>query len=362
MPSLGADMEAGTLREWRVKPGDYVHRGDIIAEVETQKGIVEIEIFDEGKIEQLLIQVDEKVPVGTPMAMISGAEEKVTPEELKKIKEVTRPPVRRVKASPLAKKIAAEYHIDLSSVAGSGAEGAITREDVEKLIKEESKSAAPAGNMRQAIAAAMSRSNKEIPHYYLETDIDMSYSLKWLREENKKRTVKNRLLPPVLLIKAIAKALKVVPGLNGSWENGLIVKEDIHIGFVVSLRSGGIIIPTIHHADRNTIDETMELLNDLIPRAKALRLKSSELADSTITVSSLGENSVEKVFGVIYPPQVALIGLGNITEKPWAENGMLGIRPVLTATLSGDHRATDGQTGSRFLMSLKNFLQKPEAL
>jgi pyruvate dehydrogenase E2 component (dihydrolipoamide acetyltransferase) len=139
-------------------------------------------------------------------------------------------------------------------------------------------------------------------------------------------------------------------------------KKEIHIGFVVSLRTGGVIVPAIHDAEKKTPDELMKTLSDLIPRARALKLRSSELADSTITITNLGEGAVETVFGVIYPPQVALIGFGGITEQPWAENGMLGIRQVLTVSLSADHRATDGSTGSQFLTSLKKYLQKPELL
>ena len=190
----------------------------------------------------------------------------------------------------------------------------------------------------------------------------MTKTLAWLSEANKQRAVQERLLPVVLLIKATANALKVVPDLNAYWENGLQRKNEINIGFVVSLRTGGVMIPAIHQADKKTIDELMASLNDLIPRARALKLRSSELSDSTITLSNLGEGNVESVFGVIYPPQVAIIGFGSITEQPWAENGMLGIRPVLNITLSADHRATDGATGSRFFMAIKSSLQNPSSL
>jgi len=376
MPSLGADMEAGTLREWRVKVGDIVKRGDIIADVETQKGIVEIEVFDSGKIEQLLIQVNDKVPVGSPMALIQSEKEEVvtTPQpKISPLKEKTvekipekiireqRPSVK-IKASPLAKKVAEELHVDLTYIHGSGPGGAITKEDVEKASTEKEKPTVSTETIRQAVAAAMSKSNREIPHYYLETRIDMSVALKWLTETNKQRELKKRVLPIALLIKALAKALKEVPQLNAIWDTELKLKEEIHIGLTISLRTGGVIIPAIHHADKKTVDEIMEIVSDIIPRARALKLRSSELADSTITMTSLGENNVETVYGVIYPPQVAIIGFGAITEQPWAENEMVGARPVLIATLAGDHRATDGQTGSRLLNSLKRNLLNPNEL
>lgn len=348
-------MEAGTLAEWLVKPGDTVKRGDIIAVVDTQKGLIDIEVFDAGTIHELLVRENQKVPVGTVMALIADGKETAIPAE------------KHLKASPLAKRIAAEKGIDLATIKGTGEEGAITKDDVEKAVADriapaEGKKPEVVENIRMAVAAAMSRSNRDIPHYYLETKVDMSKALAWLTEANKQRSVKQRLLPVVLLMKAVAMALKEVPDLNGYWENGLQRKTEINIGFVVSLRSGGVMIPAIHHADNKSIDELMASLNDIIPRARAMKLRGSELSDSTVTVTSLGERSAETVYGVIYPPQVCLVGFGSITEQPWAESGMLDVRPVINITLSADHRATDGATGSRFLMNIKEKIQKPELL
>ncbi len=217
--------------------------------------------------------------------------------------------------------------------------------------------------MRQAIAAAMARSNRDIPHYYLETRIDMTKAQRWLEEENAKRSVKERLLLAVVLIKAVAMALTEVPELNGFWKDDQhVISEEIHIGFAIALRQGGLITPAIHNADMKSWDELREGLNDLIMRTRAGHLRSSELTDSTITVTSLGDRGVEKTFGVIYPPQVALVGMGKIMDQPWVENGMLGIRPVMVATLAGDHRATDGHRGGIFLEALNQKLQEVEKL
>ncbi|MBA4058216.1 MAG: branched-chain alpha-keto acid dehydrogenase subunit E2 [Marivirga sp.] len=374
-------MESGFLREWSIKTGDPIKRGDIIAEVETQKGIIDIEVFDEGIAGELLIKVDEKVPVGTVMMYILSPEEAkagVRPQPVSdgKAKVVTEihslqektvnvPEVHHIRASPLARKIAEKKGIDLSKVKGTGPDGAITRTDVENEAQtavQRPTESKVTDNIRMAVAAAMSKSNREVPHYYLQTKVDMSHSLEWLANANKERTVRDRLLPVVLLIKAVAKALADVPDLNAWWDNGLQRKQDIHIGFVVSLRDGGIIVPAIHDAGKKSLDELMRTLSDVIPRARALKLRSSELADSTITITSLGEGAVETVYGVIYPPQVALVGFGAITEEPWAENGMLGVKPVLTVSLAADHRATDGNTGSEFLTAMKSYLKKPEHL
>lgn len=385
MPSLGADMEAGTLVEWRKKPGDSVKRGDIIADVETQKGLIEIEVFDEGVIGELLIKEGTKVPVGTVMATINPStsilETKETttqktviaiqPTEEKTIKKAVTEQFekKQIKASPLAKRIAAENNIDLSQLQGTGEGGAITKEDIENAITQKEKMTKPEEKMslqleaiRLAVAAAVSKSNKEIPHYYLEKKIDMTKALTWLRESNSKRPIQKRLLPAALIIKATAKSLVDFPNLNAIWDNGVQLKKEINIGFVVSLRSGGVIVPTIRNADLKSIDEIMEALNDIIPRARAMKLRSSDLTDSTITITSLGEGGADTVFGVIYPPQVAIVGFGGSSQQAVVDNGMLGIRSVFTATLAGDHRVTDGLTGSDFLSTLNNNLQNPESL
>lgn len=386
MPSLGADMEDGTLIEWKKKIGDSVKRGDSIAEVETQKGLIEIEVFDEGIIEKLLIKEGTKVPVGTVMALISPIAAAIEtknekPIELHPIEEKVSAAIAdktaneiHIKASPLAKKIAEENHIDLFQLKGSASDGAITKEDVEnaiaqrdstdtgKRILETEKSVASSEAIRAAIAAAMSKANREIPHYYLEKRIDLTKALAWLQEANENRKVQSRLLPVVLFIKAIAKSLLDFPDLNAIWDNGLKPKKEINIGFVVALHNGGIMVPAIHQTNLKTVDEIMEALNDLIPRARAMKLRSSELSDGTITLTSLGDQGADTVFGIIYPPQVAIIGFGGILQQPFAEKGMLGIRSVVNVTLAGDHRATDGLTGSRFLNVLSENLQKPESL
>jgi pyruvate dehydrogenase E2 component (dihydrolipoamide acetyltransferase) len=403
MPSLGADMEAGTLVEWNVQPGDRVTRGDIIAAVETEKGIIEIEVFADGVIDRLLVQPGEQVPVGTVLAMLHTAGEPLAPAGATTEAEVakqaaavphvppaagppveappTRPsvttPEHHVRASPLARRLAAELGIDLRTVHGTGPHGAIERADVERAAAAKAAETAPTPppavpksdvatvqrGMRRAIAAAMARSNREIPHYYLQTRIDMQQALRWLEAENQKRSIRDRLLPAVVLLKAVARALAEVPELNGYWlDDRHQPQEAVHIGFAIALRQGGLIAPALHHVDLKSLDELMEGMRDLIMRARTGRLRSSEMTDATITVTNLGDLGVETVYGVIYPPQVALIGFGRIMEQPWAEQGMLGIRPVLTATLAADHRATDGRRGAQFLDALGRMLHKVETL
>jgi len=393
MPSLGADMQFGTLVDWRVKPGDTVKRGDIVALVETEKGVIEVEIFENGLIESLIVQPGQKVPVGATLATLSGDGKKVetpaakaaviSPAPVALVKEEAPPlkipivpapePSGRLRVSPLARRRAQELGVDLSTITDRGTDGSITVGEIEKLSESAKAPAQPSTTvptkgldlsaMRRVIAAAMARSKREIPHYYLVTTIDMRKSLDWLAAENAKRPVTKRLLYSALLIRAVALALRTTPELNGFWLDEVFKPGDgVHIGVAISLRQGGLVNPAIHDVDKKNLDELMENMLDLVNRARTGHLRSSELADGTITVTNLGEQGVESVFGVIYPPQVALVGFGKIVERPVAVNGMIGVRPMIDATLSADHRVSDGHRGGRFLLAIERLLQEPEKL
>ena len=378
MPSLGADMEAGTLVEWLKRPGDKVTRGDIVAVVETEKGAIEVEIFEDGVVEKLLVEPGAKVPVGTPLAVVGAGGKAVPPaatppaprtEPTPKPKP---PPAAAPRpaaaapapASPAARRLAAERGVDLVGIAGSGPGGAIVTADVERAA-----GPAPAAKgidrtgMRRAIAAAMARSKREIPHYYLGAAIDLSRALAWLEAANAERPPARRLLLAVLLLKAVARALGKTPELNGYYvEDGFRPSERVHVGMAVALRGGGLVAPAIHDTDRLPLDELMEKLRDLVARVRAGGLRSSEIADPTITVTSLGERGVDTIFGVIYPPQVAIVGFGAPTPRAWPTAEGVASRPVVTATLSADHRVSDGHRGALFLAEVDRLLQNPEAL
>jgi pyruvate dehydrogenase E2 component (dihydrolipoamide acetyltransferase) len=209
----------------------------------------------------------------------------------------------------------------------------------------------------------MARSKKEIPHYYLSTTLDLRAALAWMESVNTGRPITSRLVPAVLLLKAAALAAHDVPEVNGFFTDGEFrPSAEVHLGVAVALRRGGLVAPAIHDADTLEIDALMDRLRDLVGRARAGRLQRAEMADPTITVTNLGDLGVESVFGVIYPPQVALVGFGRVVEQPWAQNGMLGVRPAVTATLSADHRVSDGLRGGRFLARVDELLQKPEEL
>jgi pyruvate dehydrogenase E2 component (dihydrolipoamide acetyltransferase) len=385
MPTLGADMTDGTLVQWKKKEGDRITKGEIIAEVDTEKAAIDVESHTTGIIERLITKPGDKVPVGTVMAIIR--EEGRPTASVVSPQTVTTPPTPpppvhrtesgtvapsqagRLRMSPAARKLAAERGIDASRLQGTGPEGAITLEDIERATTATADIAKPVGaadrqaRMRQTIAAAMARSKREIPHYYLSTTIDMGRAITWLKDSNEQRPVTERLLYGVLLIKAVALALRRVPELNALWKDGEARRsERIHIGTAISLRQGGLVAPALHDADRLSLSELMQNFQDLVKRARAGSLRSSELSDPTITVTSLGEQGVETVFGVIYPPQVALVGFGKVVERPWVADGLVVPRPVLMASLSADHRVTDGHRGGLFLAEIDRLLQEPQSL
>jgi len=395
MPSLGPDMEAGKLVEWRVKPGDRVKRGDIVAVVDTQKGAIEIEIYQSGQIEQLLVNLDTKVPVGTPLARLrvegeaepglaaapppptAPAAPSAAPPAVEALVRPPPPPISmgpvaaaRARVSPVARRLAEENRIDLSTVAGSGPGGAITYADVERELR---KAAAPPegkralwldlGAMRTAIAAAMARSKREIPHYYLEHQVDVTPCEQWLTQKNAPRPPNSRLLIGALAIKAAALAARRFPAFNGFYrDNKFEPAQAVHLGVAIAIRGGGLAAPALHDADRLSLDELMSRMRDLVQRTRSGRIRSSEISDPTITVSSLGERGVEALYGIIYPPQVAIVGFGKVVTRPWVVDGAIGLRSVVTITLSGDHRVSDGHAGALFLAEIGRLLQEPDKL
>lgn len=383
MPILGADMTAGTLVAWRKEPGEHVSRGDIIAEVETEKGLIDVEVFASGVLERVLVAPGATVPTGTVLALIredgapaAGASVAAPPTPaapapvaLPSVPSAPPPPAalgRRARVSPLARQAAARLGVDIAIVTGTGPGGAIRLEDVERAASSRpapGRARVDSSRLRQTIAAAMARAKREIPHYYLAHTIDMHHALTWLSGENAKRPVTERLLSNVLLLKAVALAVRQVPELNAVWRGDRAEPSArVHVGVAISLRGGGLVAPAIHDADQMAIGELMRALRDLVQRARAGGLKSSELSDPTITVTNLGEQGVETVFAIVYPPQVAIVGFGRIAERPWIVDGAVVPRPLVSAALSADHRVSDGHRGGLFLTAVERLLQAPEAL
>ncbi len=395
LPALGADMDSGTLLEWRIKPGERVHRGQVVAVVDTSKAAVDVEIWSEGVVDELAVQPGQKILVGTLLATLhppeeatvlpvaataarsaaapdalAGAPARAPEPTLRAPTDAAQPAAtasRRRWVSPAARRRAQVLGIDVKVLTGSGAQGSITIADVEAAANVRTATATPVTDrmrdMRRAIAAAMSRSKREIPHYYLHETVAMGAALDWLARRNADLPLTARILPAALLLKAVALALRRCPTLNGLYtQSGFEPSGAVHAGVAIALRGGGLVAPAIHHVADKPLEQLMRELLDLVKRARAGSLRSSEMSDPTITVTNLGDQGVESVFGVIYPPQVALVGFGRITARPWLAGPTLQSMPLLCATLAADHRVSDGHQGARFLAELRELLQRPQAL
>jgi pyruvate dehydrogenase E2 component (dihydrolipoamide acetyltransferase) len=380
MPSLGADMDAGTLLEWRVGVGEHVTRGAIVGLIETQKATMELESFVDGEIDALLVEPGSTVAVGTVLARLRAPDGQVgdraavraaapTPAPAPPpapVSAAAPTPTPRIRSSPAARKRARELGIDLATLHGTGPHGAIVLHDVRVPLPPPSPTpiaTSTATSMRDAIGAAMTRSKREIPHYYLAHTISMKRALAWLADLNAHRPIQDRILPGALLLRAVAIALWDVPELNGFWVDGAYRgSEEVHLGTAIALRTGGLLAPALLDADDKSLDQLMIELRDLVGRARAGRLRSSELTAATITVTSLGDRGCEAVWPVIVPPQVAIVGFGAVVERPWVESGSIVAHPTIVATLAADHRASDGHRGGLFLAAIDRALQGPDKL
>lgn len=346
MPSLGADMDQGKLMVWKIKAGDEVKKGQTIATVETTKSAVEIESFRDGKVMELVAKEGEEFKVGSIIAIfdVQGEEVKEVPEPRRKI-------------SPAAKKLAQEMRVDLSLIKGSGSGGQIELKDL--------KATAPTSvvNLREAIARAMAKSKKEIPHYYLKNRISLDPLMAWVDKKNSVLPAAERLMLPTVLLKGIILAIREFPMMNGYFENGTFGKKDsVHVGMAIALKSGGVLVPAILDAETLDLPHLNASFQDLLIRTRKGELKNRELTEGTITVTNVGDLGSHEVFGIIFPPQVALIGLGRIHREPLVDGDVIRPGFVIDVTLSADHRVTDGLLGSRFLALVEKIYLNPELL
>lgn len=381
MPSLGADMDEGKLIEWYVAPGDHVTKGQLVAVVETAKSNIDVESWIEGTVHELLLEPGETVPVGTVIARLlePGEEPGAAPAPVPAAAPAPAPTVpgaapapapaptvepARPRVSPAARRRAAELGIDVATVTGTGAGGAVTLADVEAATRPEIPSPADRQvEMRRAIAAAMSRSKREIPHYYLAETVCLRRATDWLTAANAARPITGRMVMAVLQLKAVALALRDFPDLNGFFvDDTYRPAPTAHVGVAISLRRGGLVAPAIHDVAARSLTDLMGALTDLVQRARAGTLRGSEITDPTITVTNLGDQGVETVFPIIQPPQVAIVGFGRIAPRPWVDDGVLGVAPTVTVSLGADHRVSDGHRGALFLAAVADLLQHPDTL
>ena len=401
MPSLGADMSAGTLTEWLKQPGDRIVHGEPIVTVETTKGLIDVEAYEDGRIADLVVSPGTNVPVGTVLAHLDVDGHAAVPAE-GRIPEPTRPAVPATapaptpavpqsasapprpahgRISPAARRRAQELGLSSVSLEQAAAGAILHVADVERLAAKAGvaapSAAAPSATvpqttvpandpraaMRATIGAAMARAKREIPHYYLGQDVDFGAARDWLARHNANVPVQERLIEAVLITKAVALAAARIDGFNGLYRDGRFEPaRAVHAGVAIALRGGGLVAPALLDADRKDLPTLMRDFSALVTRVRAGRMRAGEFSAATITVTSLGADGADVLYPIINPPQVAIVGAGAIRDRPAVRNGELAIRPTLTLALAADHRVTDGRAGSRFLRTIEDLLQRPDAL
>lgn len=386
MPQMGADMVEGTIVKWLKHAGDAVVRGEIIAEIETDKANVEIEAFEGGTFRKALAAEGDTIPVGGIIAIITEVDDDIstytsgaaaaTPREASPVgaQPVTPVPVparpsvpapnTRVRISPVARNLAEQHQIDPRTIRGTGPDGRIIRRDIEAAIASPTTDdRRPAMNapskMRQAIARRMSQSKREAPHYYLLTDVDMTDAIELRRQLNDTLPEGAHVSINDLIVRASAIALQRYPEFNATLVADQITQHDAqHVCIAIAMEDG-LIAPAILDAGTKTLPQIAADARDLAQRAKTGALRPREITDGTFTVTNLGAYGVEALIGIIQPPQTAILGVGTVTPQPAVRDNVIVIRQLMKAALSADHRVTDGAQGAQFLGEIKRVLEHP---
>jgi len=420
MPKLGFDMAEGMLVEWIKKVGDTVSEGEVIAIIETDKANVEVTSFKAGVLRQVLAEAGTSVPIGKPIAVIGTADEAIdlaalgvkeaapAPSGKKEVKAaptaVPAPPapaspapqgVARqgpVIASPVARRMADELGIDLHQVLGSGPEGRITKRDIEEFVKQSSKEdlrregalaperaappitipsvvptgeeyhAEPLSPMRQTIGRRMVESKQQAPHFYITMEVAMEAALALRQQLNALLPEDASISVNDLLVKAAAVALKQFPNVNASFAgNEIHIHEHINIGIAVA-REVGLVTTVLQDADKKTLAQIARESRELIARAREGRMRAEEMVGGTFNISNLGMFGVEHFIAIISPPQAAVLAIGGVQQVPVVVNGQLAVGTRMKATISADHRVTDGAEAARFMQAFKAALEQPMRL
>lgn len=407
MPKLADTMTEGTLVKWRVKEGDKVATGDVVAEVETDKATMEMEAFDDGILHKLLVAAGQKVPCGTPIALLIGKNEQ-PPEDGSLPAVVAKPatvakaasPVAsvaasavahatgsraatsasgsRVKASPLARKIAAAYGVNLSALRGTGPGGRIVALDVENVPATSAggpsvpivppvaagagDTVIPLSGMRRIIAERLLSSKTHLPHFYLTIEVDAAPLMKLRAEANAAAETSGgqKLTVNDFVLKAVVTAAQKVPQVNASFAGDSIIQYGaVNLSVAVAVEEG-LVTPVIRDAQKKSLREISDAVKDLATRARNKKLKPDEFAGGTITVSNLGAYGIEQFCAIINPPQALILAIGAIVKKPVVGPGdIIVVGQRVSITLSADHRVVDGAVGANYLAELKKLLESP---
>ncbi len=372
MPALGADMTEGRVVEWYVEEGSRAEPGRPVAVIDTDKSDIEIEVFEPCVFDEFLVRIGQTVPVGEPIARITldGPPSAPRPhlDETTAAANVERepsaPPHRHEstthrRLTPRARRLARERGLDLRSLPG---EGTVTGDTIEQLAADQDVPPLRGdrtATVRRAVARLMERSWAEIPHYHVTSAIDLTEPIERLERYNGAHDVDGRIVPAAMLYAAVARATRDTPQLNGWWRDGAFVpSESVDLGIILSLRTGGIVVPTIRAADTLDTTEMMSVVRDLVERARRGRLRERDMQPASISTTFMGDLGAQGVLGVIHPPQVALVGLGAPRLRPAVVDGAVTPRLLVEASIAGDHRAHDGLVASRLLRHFTRHLEE----
>lgn len=394
MPQMGYDMREGTVVRWHKKEGETVARGDVLAEIETDKAIVEFEAYTNGVLGKIMAAAGVVVPVGELIAVITAPGESV-PDNLPVAKEepavaaasaapkvAETPDVAavasqgEVRASPIARRLARERGVNLGDIIGSGPGGRIVEKDVLEYTPSETSAAVSASSvspkpaptlvelsrMRQAIARVTADSKREAPHFYVTAEVDMTRAMNLRRDINEAIPGGVRVTVNDLIVKAAAIALVRHPKFNASFQGeSLRMNASVNIGIAIALEAG-LMVPGISNCETKKLTEIAADSKDLIERANSGHLRNEEYSETTFSVSNLGMYDVESFTAIIYPPHAAVLAVGTVKEQAVVRDGELSVAQTMKATLSTDHRVADGAEAAQFLVEIKNILENPVTL
>jgi pyruvate dehydrogenase E2 component (dihydrolipoamide acetyltransferase) len=385
MPKMGDAMTEGRILAWRKRDGDRVSKGEVVAEIETDKVNVEIEAEASGVL-HIAVPEGQVVPVGQVIAYINGPpagarEAPPAPETPAQKPEAAAPAPppqpeeaapRRVKASPLARRIAAEHGVDLSQVRGTGPGGRVVERDVLAYLERRAAAApapepeyedVPLSRMRQAIGRVVTQSKQEVPHFYVTVEVDMLRALELREQLQEALGEEGRVTVNDLVLKATALALRQHPDLNSQVVDDRTLRRfrRVHLGVMVATPDG-LIAPVLRDADRLPLLQLAREARRLVEGAHARRLRQEEYTGATFSVSNLGMYEVANFVAIIQPPQAGILAVGRAQERPVVRSGQVVVRPVLQLTLSADHRVTDGAGAAQFLVEVKRLLENPVRL
>jgi len=396
MPQMGFDMKEGTVAKWRKQEGEQVSRGEVIAEIETDKAVVEMEAYASGTLRKIMVHENNAVPVGTLIAIIADPDEDISSLETSQqaFTTVEDKPLTSmessaattqesasqgrdsstsvIKASPIARRLAKEMNVDLTLVNGTGPGGRITEADVKSFQPESPRQddstinvdqkEMPLSKMRQAIANKTIKSTREAPHFYVTSQVDMGKAMDFRRELNPTLPDGVRVSVNDLIIKACALAISKYPNFNASYRGDkLLLNSRVNIGIAIALSEGLIIAGLSDCQDRDLVN-VAKASRDLIDRANGGTLKAEEYEGVTFAISNLGMFDVESFSAIIYPPNAAVVAIGSVIEQPAVKAGEIVVARLMKMTISLDHRVVDGAEGAKFLQEVKRLLESPKSL